>query len=193
MSTGSSTSGAPFFTERRTLRADLITRQAWALTFETTMTNVSGAGVAIGSPTTKGRENAGYGGLFRRGPRSFTGGRFVSADGAAGEEVRGKRMEWPAFAGRHDETSARSLVLMVDDTTNPNHPPQWFARAEEFAWLNPAPFFSEELTVEHGATVRIRYGVGVADADASVAPALAHAVRQVLARSHAPSAAGQPA
>jgi hypothetical protein len=185
-------SGALFFTERRTLRAHLISRDAWALTFETQMTNVSGTDVAMGSPTTKGRENAGYGGLFWRGPRSFTGGQFVTAEGLGGEEVRGRRMQWMAFAGRHDETDAESLVLMVDDAANPNHPPQWFARTEEFACLNPAPFFSEELTVEQGATVRFRYGVGIADADASAAPALAEAVREVLARSDASVAAGEP-
>ena len=33
------------------------------------------------------------------------------------------------------------------------HPPQWFARTEEFACLCPAPFFSEEHTVESGATI----------------------------------------
>jgi hypothetical protein len=185
-------SGALFFTERRTLRAHLISPDAWALTFETQMTNVSGTDVAMGSPTTKGRENAGYGGLFWRGPRSFTGGQFVTAEGLGGEEVRGRRMQWMAFAGRHDETDAESLVLMVDDAANPNHPPQWFARTEEFACLNPAPFFSEELTVEQGATVRFRYGVGIADADASAAPALAEAVREVLARSDASVAAGEP-
>jgi methane monooxygenase PmoA-like len=186
-------SGAPFFTERRMLRVSLISPRAWALTFETRMTNVSGTDVAIGSPTTRGRENAGYGGLFWRGPRSFTGGQIVRAEGVAGEEARGQRAEWMAFAGRHDETDARSLVLMVDDPANPNHPPQWFARTEEFACLNPAPFFSEELTVGNGATVRFRYGVGVADAGADEAPALADAVRQVLARPDAPTAAEEPA
>ncbi|MFJ4539675.1 PmoA family protein [Streptomyces tibetensis] len=185
-------SGALFFTERRTLRAHLISPDAWALTFETQMTNVSGTDVAMGSPTTKGRENAGYGGLFWRGPRSFTGGQFVTAEGLGGDEVRGRRMQWMAFAGRHDETDAESLVLMVDDAANPNHPPQWFARTEEFACLNPAPFFSEELTIEQGSTVRFRYGVGIADAGASAAPALAEAVREVLARTDASVAAGEP-
>ncbi|MBV7700267.1 PmoA family protein [Streptomyces sp. TRM70350] len=183
-------SGDLFFTERRTLRASLISPHAWALTFETQMTNVSGTDVAMGSPTTKGRENAGYGGLFWRGPRSFTGGQFVTAEGTGGDEVRGRRMEWMAFEGRHDETDVQSLVLMVDDTANPHHPPQWFARTEEFACLNPAPFFSEELTVERGATVRFRYGVGIADADASAAPALADAVRRALAGADASIAAG---
>ncbi|MGW1271649.1 DUF6807 domain-containing protein [Streptomyces sp. NPDC002491] len=184
---------APFFTERRTLRAHLISPQTWALTFETRMTNVSGADVAIGSPTTKGRENAGYGGLFWRGPRSFTGGRFVTEEGLGGDEVRGRRLPWMGFEGRHDVTAEQSLVLMVDDAANPNHPPQWFARTEEFACLNPAPFFSEELTVAHGATVRFRYGVAVADADASAAPEIAEAVRRILAHSDAPVIAGKPA
>jgi len=172
--------GALYFTERRTLRARLLSPHAWVLTFETRMTNVSGADVAIGSPTTKGRENAGYGGLFWRGPRSFTGGQLVTAEGPGGDELRGRRTDWMAFAGRHDETAEESLVLMVDDAANPVHPPQWFARSEDFACLNPAPFFSRELTVQNGSTLRFRYGVAVADAGASAAAALADAVRQVL-------------
>jgi hypothetical protein len=69
---------------------------------------------------------------------------------------------------------------MVDDPSNPHHPPQWFARSEEFACLNPAPFFSEELTIPHGEAVRFRYGVGIADADAEAAQELAVAVRKSL-------------
>ncbi|MGW5666074.1 DUF6807 domain-containing protein [Streptomyces sp. NPDC003758] len=186
-------SGALFFTERRRLHAELISPEAWALTFETEMTNVSGKDVSMGSPTTKGRENAGYGGLFWRGPRSFTGGRFVTEEGLGGDEVRGRRMQWMGFEGRHDESDEQSLVLMVDDAANPCHPPQWFARSEEFACLNPAPFFSEELTIEDGSTVRFRYGVGIADADAAAAPALVDAVREVLTRSEASVVAAGPA
>jgi hypothetical protein len=174
-------SGAACFTERRALTARLHAPEAWILTFETELTNVSGQDVAIGSPTTKGRENAGYGGLFWRGPRSFTGGRLVTADGSGtGTDMRGQRHEWMAFAGRHDEDDASSLVLMVDHPDNPHHPPQWFARSEEFACLNPAPFFSEEVPAPAGATVRFRYGVGIADADAEAAPELASAVREAL-------------
>jgi hypothetical protein len=142
------------------------------------MTNVSGASISIGSPTTKGRENAGYGGLFWRGPRSFTGGRLVSASGSGGDEVRGARSEWLAFAGRHDESDDDSLVLMLDHQDNPQHPPQWFARSEEFACLNPAPFFSEELEIADGESVRFSYGVGIADSGADAASDLADAVRE---------------
>jgi hypothetical protein len=173
--------GAPWLTERRALSARLLSAEAWMLTFETELRNVSGADLAIGSPTTKGRENAGYGGLFWRGPRAFTGGRLVTAEGSgSGTDMRGQRHEWMGFAGRHDDVDGTSLVLMVDDPSNPHHPPQWFARSEEFACLNPAPFFSEELTIPQGEAVRFRYGVGIADADAEAAQELAVAVRKSL-------------
>lgn len=173
--------GERVFTERREITARVLDDDSWVLTFDTAMTNVSASDIAIGSPTTKGRENAGYGGLFWRGPRSFTGEVLVTADGTgSGSDVRGQRHEWMGFAGRHDEVDAASLIVMVDDADNPHHPPQWFARSEEFAGLNPAPFFSEEVVVAPGETVRFRYGVGVADADADDAAELADSIRAVL-------------
>ncbi|WP_212743141.1 PmoA family protein [Microbacterium sp. 2FI] len=174
-------SGAHLFDERRELTARALDDDAWVLTFMTALTNVTDAAVAIGSPTTRGRENAGYGGLFWRGPRSFTGGTLVAPGiTGSGDDVRGQRHEWMGFAGRHDHVDATSLVLMVDSADNPHHPPQWFARSEEFAALNPAPFFSEEVVIDPGATTRFRYGVGISDADAGVAAGLASAVRAVL-------------
>ena len=80
------------------------------------------------------------------------------------------------------------LVLMLDDTANPHHPPQWFARSEEFAALNPAPFFSEEVVVPPGDTVRFRYAVGIADAGAEAAESLAGSLRGILE----PVAVGRP-
>jgi len=173
--------GRVLFTEQRGLTAEIVSDDAWALTFDTQLTNVSGDSIAIGSPTTKGRENAGYGGLFWRGPRSFTNGTLV-APGArgAGDDVRGSRYEWMGFVGSHDDVDATSLVLMLDDAANPHHPPQWFARSEEFAALNPAPFFSEEVVVAPGETVRFRYAVGIADGGADAAEPLASALRGIL-------------
>ncbi|MGW0810187.1 DUF6807 domain-containing protein [Nonomuraea sp. NPDC002799] len=158
-------SGAPVIEERRTLTATIVDDTIWALVFETAMTNVSGGALDFGSPTTKGRENAGYGGLFWRGPRSFTGGVIQSPGGAGGDELRGTRAEWFGFRGRHDGTGDHSTVVMVDDASNPRHPPQWFARSEDFACLCPAPFFSEEVTLPDGRTLAFRYAVVIADGD----------------------------
>jgi hypothetical protein len=96
--------------------------------------------------------------------------------------MRGQRHEWMAYAGRHDHIDASSLVLMLDDSQNPHHPPQWFARSEEFAALNPAPFFSEEVVIPAGESATFRYGVGIADGVAADAPALAETVRGILSK-----------
>jgi hypothetical protein len=109
--------------------------------------------------------NAGYGGLFWRGPRSFTNGTVQSPDRTGADDLRGTRAEWFAFRGRHDGTGRSSTLLIVDDAANPRHPPQWFTRSAEFACLNPAPFFSEEVVVGHGSTIRFRYAVVVASGD----------------------------
>ncbi|MFT4136397.1 PmoA family protein [Microbacterium sp.] len=173
--------GRRLFEERRSLGIRLLDEASWALVFQTAMTNATDAPISIGSPTTRGRDNAGYGGLFWRGPRSFTDGRLVTLDGGgSGSAVRGQRHEWVGFVGRHDVVDATSLVLMVDDARNPRHPPQWFARSEEFACLNPAPFFSAELAVAPGETVRFRYAVGIADAGIDAAGGLADTLRGLL-------------
>jgi len=173
--------GRTIFDEARTLAARVLDDNTWALTFETRMTNTTGADIAIGSPTTRGRDNAGYGGLFWRGPRSFTDGLLVTASGTGtGDDVRGARHEWMGYAGRHDGVDATSLMVMVDAAQNPQHPPQWFARSAEFAALNPAPFFSEEVKVPAGGSVQFRYAVGVADADHEAAVGLAATLREML-------------
>ncbi len=169
--------------ERRALTAAVVDPHTWTLVFETAMTNVSGVALPIGSPTTKGRENAGYGGLFWRGPRSFTDGTVQSPAGTGADDLRGTRAEWFAFRGRHDGTGRSSTVLMVDDAANPQHPPQWFTRSEQFACLNPAPFFSEEVAFDPGSTLRFRYAVVVAAGDRGdeETAALADAGRRALA------------
>jgi len=175
--------GRTLFSEHRTLEARIVDAGTWVLTVGIAMTNVSDDDISIGSPTTRGRENAGYGGLFWRGPRSFTGGTAVTAAGAAaGDDLRGQRHEWMGFAGRHDGEDSESLIVIVDDAANPRHPPQWFVRSEEFAALNPAPFFSEELVVAAGETVMFRYAVAVSDSGVAAAGDVARAARERLSQ-----------
>jgi hypothetical protein len=157
--------GAKVIDERRALTTTVVDGDTWVLVFETAMANVSGDTLAFGSPTTKGRENAGYGGLFWRGPRSFTGGLIQSPAGTGGDELRGSRAEWFAFRGRHDGTGAASTIVLVDDPANPRDNPQWFVRSTDFACLNPAPFFGEELDLPHGTEISFRYAVVVAAGD----------------------------
>jgi hypothetical protein len=180
------------FAEHRTLTVRVLDEATWALTFETTMTNITGQAIRIGSPTTRGREDAGYGGLFWRGPQSFGGATGVvhapsgSAAGPDGDAFRGRREQWMAFSGRHDgDVEAWSTVVMVDDVGNPGHPSEWFVRSQEYACLCPAPFFSSEHRLQAADTLTLRYAVVIADgqADAACAHALAAAGQVALADS----------
>jgi len=155
--------GQPVCEERRGLTVTVLDGRTWVLVFSTAMTNVSGSTLDLGSPTTKGRPNAGYGGLFWRGPRSFTGGTVQSPErSGAGDDLRGGRAEWLAY---RSGSGRGSTIVMVDDPANPGHPTPWFVRSEQFACLCPAPFFHEEVAVPHGETIGFRYAVVVAAGD----------------------------
>ncbi|TWD79743.1 methane monooxygenase PmoA-like [Kribbella amoyensis] len=173
--------GAHVADEERVLEARLV-EDGWVLVYRTTTRNVSPETVQIGSPTTAGRENAGYGGFFWRGPRSFTGGTILAPQGSGGDELRGQKAPWMGFSGKHDSTDRASTVLIVDAGDNPRHPPQWFVRSENFAAVCPAPFFSEELPFEPGATLTFRYAVLIADgaSDDDRATALAAQAEKAL-------------
>lgn len=136
---------------------------AWCLAFETTLTNVSGTDIVIGSPTTEGRPNAGYGGLFWRGPRSFTGGTVITPGGTGGDELMGTRAPWLAFTGQHDGHGRHSTLVFRDAPDNVRHPTQWFVRSTPFGCVCPAPFFDTEYTFAAGAALTLRYDIAVAD------------------------------
>ncbi|GAA4891103.1 PmoA family protein [Streptomonospora salina] len=158
--------GDTWFTERRGFRVSADpARSAWTLVFETEFTNRTDEAVLIGSPTTEGRENAGYGGLFWRGPRSFSGGRVYTPEQEGGDDMMGVRAPWMGFAGRHDEYDGASTLVFADAPDNPGHPVKWFVRSGIFATVCPAPFFDEEVAAPPGVPLSYRYAVVVADGD----------------------------
>jgi hypothetical protein len=158
--------GATVITERRRIAATAWPQDAaWHLAFETTLTNSSGADTVFGSPTTEGRPNAGYGGLFWRGPRSFTGGRVMMPDAAGGDDLMGARGPWLAFAGRHDGHGRWSTLVFCDSPENFSFPSQWFVRSTPFACVCPAPFFDATYTLAAGTSLTLRYDVAVADGE----------------------------
>ncbi|MCT9868689.1 PmoA family protein [Paenarthrobacter aurescens] len=180
---GSGQEGKPLIAEKRRFRVQLLPAgNAWALLFETEMSNVSGTEIGIGSPTTEGRDNAGYGGLFWRGPRSFTGGEFRSEAGTGADEFMGTRSAWIAFTGQHDLTCRKSSIMFVEDQENPGASNQWFARSSMFACLGSAPFFSEVVPLKEGEPLTYRYAVVISDGslEDQQAAALADAAKGAL-------------
>lgn len=149
--------GEAWFTERREV-AFAVAADAWTLTFATSFRNVSGQEIAIGSPTTEGRPNAGYGGLFWRGPRSFTGGVAHVPDRSGGDDLMGVRAPWLAFTGQHDDHGRHSTLLFVAERET-----RWFVRSQPFACVCPAPFFDTEVPVAPDEELSYRYTIAIAD------------------------------
>ncbi|RKN02797.1 PmoA family protein, partial [Streptomyces radicis] len=71
--------GAEWAGERRGIAVHSVDAASgsWALDWSIRLTNVRGEPLRFGSPTTAGREMAGYTGLQWRGPRDFTGGQVL--------------------------------------------------------------------------------------------------------------------
>lgn len=153
--------GAVWLTEQRSWRVRTITG-AWTLRFDSRLRNASGRTLRFGSPTTHGRPAAGYGGLFWRGPRSFTGGAVLSPAGEGAENLMGERAPWLAYVGRHDGETRTSTICFVDDPANPRAPTPWFVRSQPYAAVCPAPFFDEELDLADGDTLSLGYDLVVA-------------------------------
>jgi hypothetical protein len=156
--------GKTLITEHRRIRvAALPGEGAWRLSFDTAMRNVAGRLIRIGSPTTEGRPNAGYSGLFWRGPRSFSGGTLLTPHGRGGDELMGWRGPWLGYTGRHDGHGRASTLVFCDRPENFSAPSQWFVRTGSYACVCPAPFFSEEHPLEAGQTLELGYDVLIAD------------------------------
>lgn len=158
--------GQKWLDEARTIvveRVDL-DNLYWVLSFETRLTNCSGKALAFGSPTTEGRPAAGYGGFFWRGPRSFTGGRILIADGTVGEEkVMGKTSPWLAFFGTHDGSGDTSTLVFIDSPSNPRYPTKWFARHGFAPLVSFAFTFDEEYHLADGAELALSHHILIAD------------------------------
>lgn len=158
--------GEHWVDERRRIavRADPDER-VWFLSFGTELRNVSGRPIPFGSPSTNGRPDAGYSGLFWRGTRELAHGRIMTADGPAGPAAMGARARWLAYAGRHDASHGSSTLVFVDSRQNPRHPNPWFVRSTPYACVSSAPFFHSELVLAPDTDLTLRYTIVVAAGD----------------------------
>ncbi|MYW68608.1 oxidoreductase [Streptomyces sp. SID8379] len=141
---------------------------SWTLTWTSAITNRRTEPLRFGSPTTHGRELAGYTGLFWRGPRAFRDGRVQTAD-AEGPQIMGTRAPWLAYSGEHDGADGHATLVFQHAPENDHsgqngaHPAHWFVRNDPFAAVAPSLAFHDELVLEPGDTLTRRYRVVVAD------------------------------
>ncbi|WP_329418690.1 PmoA family protein [Streptomyces sp. NBC_01693] len=141
---------------------------SWALTWSSAVTNRRGEPLRFGSPTTHGRPDAGYTGLFWRGPRAFRDGRIIGpAD--EGPDLMGRQAPWLAYGGEYDEADGHATLVFVHSPENDHsgaggaHPAHWFVRDSPYAAVAPSFAFHQELVLDPGATLTRRYRVLVAD------------------------------
>lgn len=130
----------------------------WSLDLSFQLTNVTRQPLVFGSPTTEGRPEAGYGGLFWRGPRSFLHGTILAAN-MEGPEIMGQMSPWLAFTGWHDGNAEQSTLIFMDQPGNPRYPNKWFVRNDPYACVSCSFMFDEEYTLQPEETLALAYRV----------------------------------
>ncbi|GAB2848081.1 PmoA family protein [Streptomyces deserti] len=144
---------------------------AWALDWAIRLTNIRDTPLAFGSPTTAGREMAGYTGLQWRGPRDFTGGTVFAPDtdtDADAGKLMGSQGPWLALTTEHDEVDGHSTLVFAHAPENLDdkaaiHESHWFVRSEPFPTVAFSWAFFEEFELPPGESFAYRYRVVVAD------------------------------
>ena len=135
----------------------------WCLDFGTRLLNVRGKALEFGSPTTEGRPNAGYGGLFWRGPRDMSGGGIIMSNGEEAdrdeENVMGKRSDWVAVVSPRDGVDHGTSMVFVDQEGNPRYPNKWFVRVKDYACASFAFMFDELYMLNSGDELTLNYRV----------------------------------
>ncbi|GAB2897970.1 DUF6807 domain-containing protein [Streptomyces mayteni] len=147
------------------------TAGAYAVDWSIRLTNVREEPLRFGSPTTAGREMAGYTGLQWRGPRDFTGGRVITPKGqATDQETMGTPAAdapWLAFTATHDDVDADTTLVFAHAPENLGegavHASHWFVRSQPIPTVAFSWAFFEEFELAPGASFDYRYRVVVAD------------------------------
>lgn len=161
--------GRTFLVEKRVLTA----RDGagyWRLDWASHWSNESGRELGFGSPTTAGRENAGYGGLFLRGAPTLVGADVVLEGSGQVADAMGATAGWAALR------TGDMTVAIAAHPGNPVNPAPWFVRVEPVAMLCAAPFFFDEWVLATAATAEWRWSMIIADGglgDAEIAAAFA--------------------
>ncbi|WP_419999703.1 PmoA family protein [Streptomyces boninensis] len=165
--------GAEWARERREVTVHSADAEAgsYAIDWSIHLTNVRADGepLRFGSPTTAGREMAGYTGLQWRGARDFTGGQVLTPNGPAGDQdtmgTAAADAQWVGFTAEHDDVDAHSTLLFEHAPENAEaiHASHWFVRSTPIPSVAFSWAFFEEFALPPGESFAYRYRVVVAD------------------------------
>lgn len=149
--------GAPHLGEDRHLRAEhLPAHHGWALHWHSVL-RATGGDLALGSPATRGRTGAGYGGLFWRLSAASIRTEVRVAEGAGEEAALGSRCRW-LMLSQVRAGAPVSLLLIQPDEVVP-----WFVRTSGYVGAGPAVAWSEHRHVPAGSSHRMSMIAVLAD------------------------------
>lgn len=157
--------GAEQLAERRTLRfqrRSSAAADALLLTWRSDLRPLQGD-VTVGSPATRGRVGAGYGGLFWRvGPQAPTQVRAGGLDGwVEGEEAAlGHRSPWLTLTQVRDGSPITLLLGQPGDDLLP-----WFVRTSGYVGAGPAIAWAEPVSWQHGSEHSLQLWAATLDAE----------------------------
>ena len=146
--------------EHRTISGSSTSRpEVWVLTARSTLTNLTSGSLAFGSPGTRGRPEAGYGGWTLRLAPRLRGCEVLTSSAPTidvGETAMGQAADWVCYRGG-------GVTLMMIDESTPGTKPPWYIRAETFPAAGPAPFFRDVVDLAPGAALTLGVAVIIAD------------------------------
>jgi hypothetical protein len=152
--------GEPIVRERRTIGGSATSLpEAWVLTARSELTNLTCRPLSFGSPGTRGRPDAGYGGWTLRLAPGLRGCEVLTSAAPGidvGERAMGQPASWVCYRGG-------GVTLVMADASTPRAQPAWYVRAEAFPAVGPAPFFHNVVELAPGATLNLAVAVIIAD------------------------------
>ena len=145
-------------------------RHAWALEVDVHLTPVAND-VSLGSPGSKGRAGAGYGGFFWRFPDCSEVSVFTP-DASGEDDVNGSVAGWLAFSAQFTagpEHNGRASVVLAggDEVTAAD---RWFVRVRDYPGIGSAVAWDARTPVPADGLTR-RYRAAVVDGSVSPAEA----------------------
>jgi hypothetical protein len=134
---------------------------AWRLRIRFELENITSTSVSLGSPGTRGRAGAGYGGFFwRTAPAEQI--RVQTAEACGEEAVHGKPADWLTFGGIEPGTGRDwSLLLAGEDAATRADP--WFVRVGDYPGVGSALAYERPIVLDPGAGMSRSLSVTVLD------------------------------
>ncbi|UFU01980.1 PmoA family protein [Ruania suaedae] len=161
--------GAHVLTEQREILADLLPEhEAWALRWHSQLIADGGTDLALGSPATRGRVGAGYGGLFWRlsGENVLT--TATVADGPDVDPLGNDTSPWLLLV---QERSTGPVSLLLAQPRNSMLP--WFVRTSGYVGAGPAVAWDAERSIAAGERLDLHLWAVLADRALTTAEATA--------------------